>query len=80
MADATTDTGIYRDYLRNYLVSFNKHPELSEAFKQVIKTDAGVTLDSIIAYELESMGLTRLNGNDSFPLCELYRIYFRDRL
>ena len=80
VAEAVTDTGIYRDYLRGYLIIFNKYPELARSFKQVIQSEEGVTLDSIVAYELESMGLTKLKGNDSFPLCQLYRIYFRDRL
>ena len=80
VAEATTDTGIYRDHLRGYLGIFNQHPELAAAFKQVIQSEGGITLNSIVAYELESVGLTKLQGNDSFPLCELYRIYFRDRL
>jgi len=78
--EATTDSGIYRDYLRNFLIMFSQHPELANAFKQVIAQKQGVVLNSIIAHELESMGLTKLKGNESIPLCELYSIYFRDRL
>lgn len=80
IADATTDSGIYRDYLRGFLITFRQHPELANALKQVIHQEQGIVLNSIISYELESMGLTKLKGDESFPLCELYRIYFRDRL
>ena len=31
-------------------------------------------------YELESMGLVKIQGNKVTPRCELYRLYFRDRL
>ena len=80
IAESTTDSGIYRDYLRSFLVMFSQHPKLADAFKQVINQEQGVVLNSIIASELEGIGLTKLKGNESLPLCELYSIYFRDRL
>ncbi|MEM7593408.1 MAG: AAA-like domain-containing protein [Cyanobacteria bacterium P01_A01_bin.83] len=78
--EATTDTGIYRDHLRGYLVTFGNYPQLAAAYKTVIQSDQAVKLNSISAYELESMGLVKLKGNETTPACELYRIYFRDRL
>lgn len=78
--EATTDTGIYRDHLRSHLITLGEHPELAHAFKQVINSDQPVTLNSIVAYELESMGLAKLQGNATTPSCELYRVYFSDRL
>ena len=78
--EAQTDTGIYRDHLRNYLVILNDYPQLAAAFKQVIESEDAVTLDSILAYELESMGLVKLEANKTLPSCELYRLYFIDRL
>ena len=77
---ATTDTGIYRDHLRGYLVSLGKYPELATAYQQVIQASEPVNLNTIAAYELESMGLVKMQGNEASPMCELYRIYFRDRL
>ena len=79
-AEAATDTGIYRDYLRGHLITLGRYPELTLAYKQVINADKPVTLNSIAAYELESMGLVKLKGNETIPFCELYRTYFRDRL
>ncbi|MEM8723035.1 MAG: AAA-like domain-containing protein [Cyanobacteria bacterium P01_G01_bin.39] len=78
--EATTDTGIYRDHLRGYLVTFGDYPQLAVAYKTVIQSDQAVKLNSISAYELESIGLVKLKGNETTPACELYRIYFRDRL
>jgi len=78
--EAATDTGIYRDYLRGHLITLRKHPEIAAAFKKVIDAENAVQLNSIAAYELESMGLVSLRGNDSTYSCELYRLYFKDRL
>lgn len=78
--EATTDTGIYQDHLRSHLMTLGEHPDLAHAFKQVINSEEAVTLNSIVAYELESMGLVKLTGNATSPSCELYRVYFRDRL
>ncbi len=78
--EASTDAGIFRDHLRGYLVTLNNYAELATAFKQVIQSDDEVILNSISAYELESMGLVKLKANATVPSCELYRIYFRDRL
>ena len=78
--EAATDTGIYRDYLRGHLITLRDYPELATAFKEVINAERAVQLNSIVAYELESMGLVKLKGNESTPFCQLYCLYFRDRL
>lgn len=78
--EATTETGIYRDHLRGHLAFLNRYPELADAYKQVISSNEPVTLNSIAAYKLESVGLVELQGNDAVPLNNLYRNYFRDRL
>ena len=80
LTEAATDTGIYRDHLRGHLITLGRYPELTLAYKQVINADKPVALNSIAAYELESMGLVKLKGNETIPFCELYRTYFRDRL
>ena len=78
--EATTDTGIYRDYLRDLLITLRNYPELAMAFKEVINAERAIQLNSIAAYELESMGLVKLKGNETTPFCKLYSLYFRDRL
>ena len=80
MREAVTNTGIYRDHLRDRLVALKRFSKLTTAYKQVVQSDEAVTLDTITAYELESMGLVKLKENQTVPMCQLYQLYFRDRL
>ena len=80
LADAAKPTGIYSDHLRNYLPTLQADRELATAFQKVIMSDVAVSLPTIAAYKLESMGLVRLDGDLVVARCELYRLYFRDRL
>ena len=78
--EAPTDTGIYRDHLREHLVTLSKYPELTAVYKQIVEADKPLVVNSLTSYELESIGLVKLHKNQTAPLCELYRLYFRDRL
>ena len=78
--EAPTETGIYSNILRYYLVIFYDNPELAKAFKQVILAKAPIKLESIMAYRLESLGLIKLQGNEAIPSCQLYSRYFQERL
>ncbi|MEH2135384.1 MAG: AAA-like domain-containing protein [Nostoc sp.] len=77
---ASTPMGIYSQHLRELLSLLQKEPELMSAMQQVIATDEKVELDAIAAYKLESMGLVKLNGNQAYAMCELYRLYFSQQL
>jgi hypothetical protein len=78
--DAPTQTSIYSEHLRSHLIRLQSCPALSIAFKAVVTADAAVQLDDLPAYQLESMGLVNLHGDVATPSCDLYRLYFRDRL
>ncbi|HLO83462.1 MAG TPA: AAA-like domain-containing protein [Nostocaceae cyanobacterium] len=78
LAKATTDSGIYRHHLREYLLSLQQEPKLMSAFEIVVNSTAPVRLETISAYQLQSMGLVKLAGNEVEPRCELYRNYFSD--
>jgi hypothetical protein len=78
--DAPTQTSIYSEHLRSHLIMIQKSPTLSTAFREVVMADDSVQLDAVPAYQLESMGLVVLNGDRATPSCDLYRLYFRDRL
>lgn len=80
IAEAATETSIYRDILHYYLAIFYNKPTLAQAFKQVIDSKESIQLESITAYQLESLGLIKLKGNEAFPSCQLYRLYFQGRL
>jgi AAA-like domain len=78
--DAPTQTSIYSEHLRSHLIMIQKGPTLSTAFREVVMADDSVQLDAVPAYQLESMGLVTLDGDRATPSCNLYRLYFRDRL
>lgn len=80
LAEAPTASGIYRNHLQRHLVTLQKYPELASAYKQVVSAEAPVKLSAISAYKLESIGLVKLTKDLVAPSCQLYRLYFRDRL
>jgi hypothetical protein len=80
LAEATTDAGIYGHHLREYWLSLQQEPKLMAAFETVISSTKPVRLETISAYQLQSMGLVKLTGNEVEPRCQLYRSYFSDAL
>jgi diguanylate cyclase (GGDEF)-like protein len=77
LIEAPTQSGIYGDHLRYYWAMLQDYPDLLAALEQVVATDDGVQLESSVAYQLESMGLVKLEGNRATSSCQLYRLYFR---
>ncbi|MFB2839766.1 AAA-like domain-containing protein [Floridanema evergladense] len=80
LESAPTEAGIYGDHLRRHLSNISADAKLEAAMKQVISASVPVRLESMEAFKLRSMGLVELRGNDVIPLCNLYRLYFKDRL
>lgn len=80
LAEAPTESGIYRHHLWEYWLNFQQHPELAAAFKQVVDANYLVQIEPLSAYQLHSMGLVKLSGNKVQPRCNLYRKYFQMRL
>jgi diguanylate cyclase (GGDEF)-like protein len=76
LLEAPTQSGIYGDHLRYYWAMLQDYPDLLVALEQVVNTEEGAQLESIAAYQLESMGLVKLEGNCATPSCQLYRLYF----
>ena len=79
LEQAPTDSGIYSNHLREHWLNLQQHPHLATAFKQVLTTKKSVQLEPISAYQLQSMGLVKLSGNQAEVRCNLYRQYFGDR-
>ncbi|MBE9145170.1 AAA-like domain-containing protein [Planktothrix mougeotii] len=76
-----TEQGLYSDHLRRLLFNLNQNNgELATAMKKVVASDNPVRLESTLGFKLRSMGLVKFRGNDVIPLCNLYRLYFSDRL
>ncbi len=77
---APTEAGAYGDHLRRHLWNLEQRSEIATAFKRVVATTSPVRLNSIQCFQLLSMGLVHLQGNDVTPRCNLYRQYFQERL
>ena len=73
---ATAKGGIYSHHLQEMWLNLQQHPELSTAYKKVIIADEAIELEPIQAYQLHSMGLVKMVGNQIEPRCQLYRDYF----
>ncbi|MBD2124598.1 AAA-like domain-containing protein [Trichocoleus sp. FACHB-262] len=80
LAIAPTEEGLYSDHLRRHLENLRNDPQLEAAMKQVVMAEGPVRIESSLGFKLHSMGLVERRGNDVLPLCNLYQIYFRDRL
>ena len=80
LINASTDAGIYGDYLSEYLSNLKDNPETAEAMKQVVTSKNPVRIETEIASKLRDMGLIKFKGNDVIPLCHLYRKYFSEHL
>ena len=72
--------GIYADHLQRLLWTLEQDLKLAAAFNQVLQATEAVELELLPAFQLESLGLAKLQGNRAKPACDLYVHYFRDRL
>ncbi|MBD2481862.1 AAA-like domain-containing protein [Planktothrix sp. FACHB-1365] len=76
-----TEEGLYSDHLRRHLFNLNQNDgELANGMKKVVASENPVRLEGNLGFKLRSMGLVKFRGNDVIPLCNLYRLYFSDRL
>ncbi len=80
LQQAPTEAGIYNEYLKQYVLALGDEPKLGNAFYEVINATNCVKLESVLAYKLQSMGLINLESDRCTPVCELYRLYFRQYL
>lgn len=77
---APTEEGLYEDHLYRHLLILEENKQLKSAMLKLVNSDDAVTLEPTYAFKLKSMGLAESRGNKVIPLCNLYRIYFGDRL
>jgi diguanylate cyclase (GGDEF)-like protein len=73
-------TSIYSDHLRGYWSLIRANPLLMEALFKILQTPSGVALDSVLAYQLERLGIVRLIGENAFIACKLYHEYFATQI
>jgi AAA-like domain len=77
LQQAATPTGIYGEHLRRHFMAIVAAPDLQSALMQVLKSDVPVPIDTVLAYQLESMGLIRWVDDSKVRIsCKLYQEYF----
>lgn len=80
LQDASRVNGIYSDHLRSHLIMLQDYPHLAIALYQIVTAAESIPVEAVTAYQLESMGLVRLEGDCCSPSCALYRFYFANQL
>lgn len=80
LATAPTEEGPYAEHLRRHLQNLEASPDLLAAMQTVLQADGPVKVGNREAFRLRSMGVVKFRHNAVEPLCDLYRIAFRDRL
>ena len=76
LENATTNTGIYSHHLQRHWIKLQERPKLATVFKDVCHANSPIPIDPIVAYQLHSMGLIDLKGNEATVSCRLYKDYF----
>ena len=80
LKQASRQGGIYYNLLLQHLDTLNKQPNLCEEFRKVIMSDVPIDLKSVVTFQLQSLGLIKLEGGKVTPRCKLYREYFKQEL
>jgi serine/threonine-protein kinase len=75
-----TDESPFINHLRELLGKLKLCPELANVYREVVTKNQPSPLKTHQIFKLESMGLVRVEHNDCFPRCDLYRQYFSVRL
>ncbi|MEQ9672100.1 AAA-like domain-containing protein [Coleofasciculus sp. G2-EDA-02] len=73
---ATSETGIFSQHLHEQLNYLQNYPELETGFQQVLRAQAPVELEQVLAFKLKSLGLVDLNETTATVSCQLYQEYF----
>ena len=80
LQNAPTNAGIYEEHLRRLLNYFQANPHLAEAFMEIVIDTEPVSIATMPAYHLYSMGLVKRVGDKLVTRCQLYQQYFREHL
>ncbi|MGB3513703.1 MAG: AAA-like domain-containing protein [Microcoleaceae cyanobacterium] len=76
----TTNTGVYVEHLQRHWWNLLQHPELKHSLQKVINSNKPVKLESMQRLKLRSIGLVNVEGGCATLSCDLYRLYFTNRL
>jgi diguanylate cyclase (GGDEF)-like protein len=76
LASASNPTGIYGHHLRYCLATVRQQPELVEVIRALTQADDGLKLSAPLTYQLDNLGIIKLQGNLSSLSCRLYQRVF----
>ena len=76
LAVAPTEAGPYGDHLRRHLWNLEQRGEMAEATKRVMGSNYPERLEPIQAFQLHSMGVVHLQGNEVVPRCDFVSTVF----
>ena len=76
LENVTNPKSIYAEHLRRQSLILTQQPELAEAMKDIVN-NSNTILSTVTKFKLQSMGLVKLQGDDVFPSCNLYRHYLQ---
>lgn len=71
-----TEAGPLADHLRNQLYNLKQSGLLAQ-YQKIVTSEQPISLDSIDAFQLESLGLIKQNVNGCIPRYSLYQSYFQ---
>lgn len=77
-ANAASDQGPFSDHLRRHQWLLREEPKLQESLKQIIRHNRSDDDKSV--FRLLRAGLVKGAGDDYTCRCDLYRLYFKDKL
>jgi len=80
LAEAVTESSLFISHLREQLLTLQTLPALAQAFRAAIASTQPIKLSPLVIYQLQSIGLIKLSGNEVEPRCQLYRQYFKETL
>jgi len=82
LEQAATDRGIFRSFLGELFNILRNDQELAQVYSKVIQSNIPIKIDKASTDKLYWMGLIKWSssGNTVIPFCELYRLYFLERL
>ncbi len=77
---APTDDGLYHEHFRHYWLTLTADRELASVLREVVESDDPIAIAPQPLYKLQRMGLICKEGYKVKPRCQMYRLYFRERL
>ncbi|MGK7930274.1 MAG: AAA-like domain-containing protein [Microcystaceae cyanobacterium] len=80
LAKAHTEEGIYTAYLQHHWSTLETDKDLADTLKKIVEANQSIEISPKYSYILEKMGLICKEGNKVKPRCQIYRLYFQERL